>query len=118
MGVIMIVSNDLLLTSASIVYVFCAIPQLIRNLRFKDTITQSIMTNGLILLATTISLIAYINLNLMFASGFLVIEMAITIILLIQILLWRKNRKNKKMKELIKKTEGARSLIRSIKGVK
>jgi len=45
-------------------------------------------------------------------------ELVITFILIIQIMVWRKNRKNKKIKEMIEKTNGARSVLRSIKGVK
>jgi hypothetical protein len=33
-------------------------------------------------------------------------------------MIWRKNRKNKKVKALIEKTEGARSLFHSLRGLK
>ena len=119
MGVLkMQVSNDLLLSLASILYVICAIPQLIRNLRFKDTITQSIFSNIIILIATLLSLIAYMNLGLYSASIFMFFEIAITIILIAQIIVWRRNRKNRKLKELVTKTEGARSIIRSVRGMR
>jgi ABC-type bacteriocin/lantibiotic exporter with double-glycine peptidase domain len=110
------ISNDLLLSIASMLYVICAVPQLIRNLRFKDTITQSIFSNLLIFFATLVSLIAYINLNLFSASVFLLLELLLTFILIIQIIIWRKNKK--KMKHYVEKTEGARAIIKSIKGVK
>lgn len=110
--------NDLLLSLASILYVICAIPQLIRNLQFKNTITQSIFSNLIILFATMLSLIAYLSLGLYSASVFMILEIVITIVLIIQIFIWRKNRKNKKIKELIEKTNGARSVLRSIKGMK
>lgn len=111
-------NSDLLLSVASVCYVVCAIPQLLRNLRFKDTLTQSIMTNIIILFASMVSLIAYIELELFTASIFLVLEVIITGVLIIQILIWRKNRKNRKLKEVVKKTEGARSLLHSIRGLK
>lgn len=112
------ISNDLLLTIASIMYVVCAVPQVIKNLRFKDTITQSIMSNSLILFASIISLIAYLELDLYFASIFLVLEVSITSVLLFQIIVWGKHKRNKKLKEAIKKTEGVRTFIRTVKGVK
>lgn len=112
------ITNDLLLSLASILYVICAIPQLIRNLRFKDTITQSIFSNLIILIATMLSLIAYLSLGLYSASVFMILEIVITFILIIQIFIWRKNKKNKKIKEMIEKTNGARSILRSMKGVK
>jgi uncharacterized membrane protein len=46
------------------------------------------------------------------------LEIVITFILIIQIFVWRKNKKNKKIKEMIEKTNGARSVLRSIKGMK
>jgi hypothetical protein len=107
-----------MLSVASILYVICAIPQLIRNLQFKDTITQSIFSNLIIFIASLVSLIAYINLGLLTASVFLILELLITFILIIQIMVWRKNRKNKKLKAFIDKTEGARSVLKSIKGMK
>jgi hypothetical protein len=112
------INSDFLLSIASICYVICAIPQLIRNLRFKDTITQSLMSNIIILVATLLSLFAYINLNLISASIFLIIEIIFTIILIIQIMIWRKHRKSKRIKEMIAKTEGARSVLKSMKGMK
>jgi len=118
MGVTMAINSDVMLSIASILYVICAIPQLVRNLQFKDTITQSIFSNLIIFIASLVSLIAYINLELLTASLFLVMELVITFILIIQIMVWRKNRKNKKIKEMIEKTNGARSVLRSIKGVK
>jgi hypothetical protein len=108
----------MLLTIASLMFVICAIPQVIRNLRFKDTITQSIISNSLIFFASLISLIAYLNLHLFTASIFLVIEVFITGILIVQIIYWRKHRKNKHVEELVQKTEGVRSFIRSVRGVK
>jgi len=114
----MLVSSDMMLSVASILYVICAIPQLIRNLQFKDTITQSIFSNLIIFIASLVSLIAYINLGLLTASVFLILELLITFILIIQIMVWRKNRKNKKLKAFIDKTEGARSVLKSIKGMK
>lgn len=112
------ISNDMLLTVASLMFVICAVPQVIRNLRFKDTITQSIISNSLIFLASLISLIAYVNLHLFTASIFLIVEVIITGVLIIQIVYWRKHMKDKKVEELVKKTEGARSLIRSVRGLK
>lgn len=112
------VNNDLLLSLASILYVVCAIPQLIRNLRFKDTITQSIFSNIIILIATFLSLIVYLNLRLYSASVFMFLEITITIILIAQIFIWRKNRKNRMIKDLVEKTEGARSVLRSVRGMK
>jgi len=112
------ISSDTLLSIASILYVICAVPQLIRNLQFKDTITQSIFSNFIILIATLISLIAYIELNLISASIFLVIEITLTAILIIQILIWRKRRKSKRIKDSIKKVEGAIKVVHSIRGVK
>jgi Flp pilus assembly protein TadB len=108
-------SSDFLLSLASICFVICAIPQLIRNWKFKDTLTQSIMTNSFILTGTVLSIIAYIQLHLTIALLFLILEAVITIILLIQILVWRNN---KKMIPKIKETEEMRTAIRILKGVK
>jgi phosphatidylserine synthase len=115
---VLLINNDLLLSLASILYVICAIPQLVRNLRFKDTITQSIFSNLIILVATMLSLVAYMSLGLYSASIFMFLEIAITIILIAQIIVWRNNRRNKKIKEMVEKTEGARSILRSVRGVK
>lgn len=117
-GEIRMISSDALLSFASILYVICAIPQLIRNLQFKNTITQSIFSNLLIFFATLISLIAYLELNLFSASIFLVVELSLTIILIIQIVIWRKRRKSKLLKETISKTEGAIKVVHSIRGLK
>lgn len=112
------ITSDFLLSIASIIYVVCAVPQLIRNLRFRDTLTQSIMTNSLILIATSISLFAYLIMNLYYASVFLIVELIMTVILIIQIIIWRKHRRSKKIKKVVEKTENVRSFIRSIKGVR
>lgn len=114
----MIINNDLLLSIASILFVVCAVPQLIRNLRFKNTITQSILTNLMILVATVLTFIVYLSSGFYSASIFLILEMIITILLIIQIIIWRKNRKNKKIKAYIERTEGARTILRTLKGVK
>ena len=112
------INSDILLSVASICFVIRAIPQLIRNLQFKDTLTQSIMSNMIILFASLLSLIAYIELQLFIASIFLILEACITGILIVQIMIWRKNRNNQKIKTVVEKTEGARSLLHSIRGLK
>jgi uncharacterized membrane protein len=65
-----------------------------------------------------LSLVAYMSLGLYSASIFMFLEIAITIILIAQIIVWRNNRRNKKIKEMVEKTEGARSILRSVRGVK
>jgi len=109
------INNDLLLSLSSFFFVICAIPQLIRNWKYKDTITQSLMTNGLILGGTVLTIIAYVNLHLVYALIFLIAEAIITTILLIQIIVWRNKRK---MKPVIQQTEAVRSIIRTVKGMK
>ena len=111
------ISNDLLLTISSICFVICAIPQLIRNWKYKDTFTQSIIMNSFILVGTSLSIIAYISLHLTIALMFLFVEFIITIILLIQIIVWRKT-KDKTIKKEIEKVESARAFIRSVRGLR
>jgi ABC-type Fe3+-siderophore transport system permease subunit len=110
--------SNLLLTISSLMFVVCAIPQVIRNLQFKDTITQSILTNSIIFFGGILTLIAYWNLKLFIPSIFILVEVIITSVLIIQILYWKTHRKDKKIKEVVKKTESARSLIRSIRGIR
>lgn len=112
------ISPDLLLSISSICFVICAVPQLVKNLRFKDTVTQSIMSNLIILIGVLLSLVAYIHLNLIYASIFLIVEAIFTVTLIFQILIWRKHRKNMKLKKMIEKTEGARTVLKSIKGIR
>jgi hypothetical protein len=109
------ISNDLLLTASSICFVICAIPQLVRNWKYKDTFTQSLLMNGLILVGTILTVIAYIDLHIYYALIFLIVEAAISIILLIQIVLWRNN---KKKQALIEQTAAVRSFVSKVKGVK
>jgi ABC-type Fe3+-siderophore transport system permease subunit len=112
------ISSDLLLSISSILFVVCAIPQVIRNLQFKDTITQSILTNCFIFVGATLTLIAYWNLKLYIPSIFILVEVIITGILIIQILYWKKHRKDIRIAKLVSETESLRSLVRTVKGVK
>jgi ABC-type Fe3+-siderophore transport system permease subunit len=117
-GVLTMISSDILLTISSLLFVGCAIPQVIRNLQFKDTITQSILTNCFIFIGATLTLIAYWNLKLFIPSLFILIEVIITGILIIQIVYWKSHRKDKRIKKLVSETENIRSLVRTVKGVK
>jgi len=100
------ISSDMLLSIASICYVFCAVPQLVKNFRFKDTLTQSILTNIIVLVATLLSLVAYVDLELFTASIFLVLESCITGVLIVQIIIWKSPRNAKKITNLVEKSEG------------
>lgn len=109
------INTDFLLSLSGFCFLVCAMPQLIRNWRFKDTITQSLLTNGFILFGNSLSLLAYIQLGIYMASMFIIMELLITVALIIQIIIWRNNREKKR---IIEQTEGVRSVVARMKGLK
>jgi hypothetical protein len=67
------------------------------------------------LTGTVLSVIAYFELQLFTALIFLLIEAVITIVLIVQIVIWRNN---KKKQEYIRQTEGIRTVFGKMRGVK
>lgn len=108
-------TTDLLLSISSICFVICAIPQLVRNWKYKDTITQSLIMNGMILIGTVLTAWAYVLLHVTVALFFIIVEAVITAILICQIVIWRNNKRKLKA---IKKTESARSVWHALRGLR
>lgn len=81
--------NDIIIATATIVFLFNVIPQIIRNFQFKNTITQSITRE--LLHQVGIAMIIYIYFVMELPLSVIVssIDMILRFVLIFQIFIWR-----------------------------
>jgi len=83
--------TDILLSVGSFLFLIKCIPQLFRNFQYRETITQSLMSNIFVLIASVLTVIGLWELNIVIPSYIMLIQIFLTLILIIQIIIWRNN---------------------------
>jgi uncharacterized protein with PQ loop repeat len=80
---------EFLFTIGSILFLIKYFPQIIRNFQIRNTESQSISSNVIVLIASFLTMLGMWYQGMMFATVTLIVQCYLTVILLGQIIFWR-----------------------------
>lgn len=80
---------DIIISIATVVFMFNVIPQIIRNFQYKNTFTQSITREILHQVGMVMVIYVYFKLNLPYSVIASIVDMILRFMLIYQIIIWR-----------------------------
>lgn len=83
------ISYDTIIAAVTVIFAFEVIPQIIRNMKYRDTITQSIIKELIHISGLVALLIVYIQMGFTYTCLLTCFTLNLRFLLLAQIILWR-----------------------------